>query len=136
MGRRLICALAAVAILAAAAALAGCGSSKPGYCSKLSTLQQSVKDLPSTNVVKNGTNALKANVDKIVNNAHAVVNAAKSDFPNETKAITSAIDSLQSTVKQLETGPSPTLVAQAAGNVAALTTSVKNFASSASSKCG
>jgi hypothetical protein len=136
MGRRLICALAAVAILAAAAALAGCGSSKPGYCSKLTTLQQSVKDLPSTNVVKNGTNALKANVDKIVNNAHAVVDAAKSDFPNETKAITSAIDSLQSTVKQLETGASPTLVAQAAGNVAALTTSVKNFASSASSKCG
>jgi hypothetical protein len=87
-------------------------------------------------VITNGTNALKANVNKVVSNAQAVVDAAKSDFPNETKAITAAVDSLQSTIKHLESGASPTLVAQAASNVATLATSVKNFASSASGKCG
>lgn len=136
MGRRLISVLVVAAVTVAAAALAGCGSSKPSYCSKLSTLKQSVKNLPSTDVIKNGTNALKTNVDKVVSDAQAVVNAAKSDFPNETKAITTAADSLQATVKQLQSSASPTLVVQAAGNVASLGTAVKNFSSTASSKCG
>ncbi len=135
MGRKLTFTVAVAMIVAGAVVLAGCGSSKPSYCSSLTTLKQSVKDLPTTDVIKNGTNALKANVDKVVSNAHAVVNAAKKDFPTETGAITTAIDSLQTTVNQLEKGASPTVVVQAATNVAALATSVKNFSSAASSKC-
>jgi esterase/lipase len=136
MGRKLTLTVAVAVLVAGAVVLAGCGSSKPSYCSSLTTLKQSVKDLPSTDVIKNGTNALKTNVDKVVNNAHAVVNAAKKDFPAETGAITTAIDSLQTTVNQLEKGTSPTLVVQAASNVASLATSVKNFSSTASTKCG
>jgi FtsZ-interacting cell division protein ZipA len=138
VGRRLIL-IAAVAV--ALAALAGCGSSqssssKPSYCSSLTNLKQSVKDLPTTDVIKNGTNALKGNVDKVVSNAQAVVDAAKKDFPNESTAITTAVDSLKTTVSQLQQNQSAALVVQAAGNVASLGSAVKNFASSASSKCG
>jgi hypothetical protein len=137
VGRRLIGALAVAAVFGAVVVLAGCGgSSKPSYCSKLTTLKQSVKDLPSTDVVGNGVNALTANIDKVVNNAHAVVDSAKSDFPTETQAITAAVDSLQTTVKQLQSGASATLALQAASNVSALATSVKNFSSATSSKCG
>jgi protein-disulfide isomerase-like protein with CxxC motif len=127
--------VAVAVIVAGAVLLAGCGSSKPSYCSSLTSLEQSVKAIPATDLVKNGTSALKTNVDKVVSNAHAVVNAAKKDFPTETGAIKTAIDSLQTTVNQLEKGASPTLVVQTAGNVASLATSVKNFSSAASSKC-
>ncbi|MGZ4272835.1 MAG: hypothetical protein ACXVRP_03640 [Solirubrobacteraceae bacterium] len=117
--------------------LAGCGSSsKPSYCSSLTNLEQSVKAVPTTDVIKNGTSALKANVDKVVTNAHAVVDSAKKDFPNETGAITTAVDSLKTTASELQKNATPALVVQAAGNVASLGTAVKNFSSSASSKCG
>jgi hypothetical protein len=136
VGRRLICGTTAVMVLAA---LAGCGSSgqsKPSYCSSLTNLEQSVKALPSTDVIKNGTSALKTNVDKVVSDAQAIVDAAKKDFPNETAAITTAVDSLKTTVNQLKQNASPTLVVQAAGNVASVGSAVKSFSSSASSKCG
>ena len=134
MGRKLICAAASVLILAA---LAGCGgSSKPSYCSSLTNLKESLKALPATDVIKNGTSALKTNVNKVVTNAHSVVDSAKQDFPSETSAITTAVNSLKTTVNQLQQNASPTLVVQAAGNVASVGSAVKNFASSASSKCG
>ena len=50
---------------AAAVAVAGCGSSNssttsaaPAFCSSLTTLKSSVKALPTTDIIKNGTNAL------------------------------------------------------------------------------
>jgi len=134
VGRKLICVAAAAVALAA---LTGCGgSSKPSYCSSLTNLKESVKSLPTTDVIKNGTSALQSNVNKVVTNAHAVVDAAKQDFPNETSAITTAVDSLKTTVGQLQQNASPTLVVQAAGNVASVGSAVKSFSSSASSKCG
>lgn len=134
MGRKLTCAAATAVVLAS---LAGCGSSsKPSYCASLTNLEQSVKAVPTTDVIKNGTSALKANVDKVVTNAQAVVDSAKKDFPNETGAITTAVDSLKTTVSDLQKNATPALVVQAAGNVASLGTAVKNFSSSASSKCG
>ena len=132
MGRKLIGAVAAAVLVV------GCGSSssKPSYCSSLTSLTESVKAVPTTDIVKNGTNALKASVDKVINNAHAVVDSAKKDFPNETGAITSSVDSLTTTINEIEKSATPALVVQAAGNVAAVGTAVKNFSSSASSKCG
>jgi hypothetical protein len=87
-------------------------------------------------VIKSGTSALQTNVNKVVTNAHTVVDAAKQDFPNETSAITTAVDSLKTTVGQLQQNASPALVVQAAGNVASVGSAVKSFSSSASSKCG
>jgi len=121
---------------AAAIAIAACGgSSKPSFCSSLTTLKTSVQALPTTNVIKNGTNALKSAADTVVKNAHQVVDSAKSDFPDETAAITSSVDALQTTVKDIQQGVTPALVAQAVANTASVSTAVKNFSSSASSKC-
>ncbi|MFL5859498.1 MAG: hypothetical protein ACJ780_01775 [Solirubrobacteraceae bacterium] len=133
MGRKLVGAVAAAVLIA------GCGSSgssKPSYCSSLTSLEDSIKAVPSTDIIQNGTKGLKASVDNVVNNAHAVVDSAKKDFPNETGAITSSIDSLTTTINEIEKSPTPALVVQAAGGVAALGTAVKNFSSSASSQCG
>jgi hypothetical protein len=127
-------------LVAAAIAIVGCGSSGatstgPSFCSSLTTLKTSVKALPTTDVIKNGTNALKTATDTVVKNAHQVVDAAKHDFPNETEAITTSVNALQKTVKDIEPSASPALVAQAVGNAASVTLAVKNFASSASPKC-
>ena len=129
----------AALMTAAAITIAGCGgssSSKPSFCSSLTTLKTSVEALPKTDVIKNGNNALKSAADTVVKNAHAVVDSAKSDFPNETAAIKSSVDALQTTVNDLKNNASPALVAQAIGNAASVSTAVKNFSSSASSKCG
>lgn len=125
-------------LTAAAIGVAACGSSssKPSYCASLTTLKTSVQALPTTDVVKNGTNALKAAADTVVKNARQVVDSAKADFPDETAAISSSVDALQKTVTQLKTDASPALVAQAVGNAGSVATAVKSFSSSASSKCG
>jgi hypothetical protein len=123
-------------LTAAAIGVAACGSSsKPSYCSSLTTLKTSVQSLPKTDVVANGTNALKTAADTVVKNAHQVVDSAKHDFPNETSAISSSVSALQSTISQLQKNASPALVAQAVGNATSVATAVKNFSSSASSKC-
>ena len=128
-------------LTAAAISVAACGgssntsASKPSFCSSLTTLETSVKALPTTDVVKNGTSALKTAADTVVKDAKQVVDSAKHDFPNETAAISSSVDALQTTVTQIQNGATPALVAQAVGNAASVTTAVKNFSSSTSSKC-
>lgn len=115
--------------------LASCGSSKPSYCSSLSNLQSSIKALPSTNVVQNGLSGLKSAVAKIQSNAQAVVNDAKSGFPDETSAIKSSVDTLSATVKQAANPPSPATLAQIPGQASAVVSAVNNFASATKSKC-
>ena len=137
--RRGLIARAAVVPVVAALALAGCGStgsSKPSYCAARSNLEQSVKALPSTDVLKNGTKALEANIEKVVNNAKALVNAAKSDFPNETNAINSSVNSLSATLHEIEAkGPVASDIAVLPGQISALASSVKSFTGATASKC-
>ncbi len=78
-----------------AAAIAACGgSSKPSYCSSVSNLKSSIKALPSTNIVATGLNGLESAVTKVQSDATTAINAAKSDFPTETSALKSSIDTL------------------------------------------
>jgi hypothetical protein len=117
------------------ATLAACGaSSKPAYCSSVSQLESSVKDLPSTNVAKNGLGALKTSVAKVQSDATTAVNDAKSDFPNETSAVTGSVSALSNSLKQATS--STTTLAQVPGQVAAVVKSAKDFSSATSSKCG
>jgi hypothetical protein len=124
-------------LAATVALLTGCGgSSKPSYCSAVGDLKSSIQALPSVDVVKNGTSALQSAFTKVQDNANAVVNDAKSDFPTETSAVKTSVDSLSSTVKQLSSNPSAATVAQLPAQVSAVATAVKGFTSATSSKCG
>ncbi len=114
--------------------LAGCGSSKPGYCSARTNLETSIKGLSSLNV-SSGISGLEAQLEKIKSNAQALVNAAKSDFPNQTSAIKTSVDSLASAVKALAKNPSPGQIAGLANDATSLENSVKSFMSATSSKC-
>lgn len=134
-GRR--AALAPLALSIAVALLAGCGgSSKPSYCSAVTNLESSIKALPSTNIVQNGTSALKSAVSKVQTDANAVVSDAKNDFPSETDALKSSVNALAGTVTTLASSPTAATAAQLPGEISAVATSVKSFTSATSSKCG
>src|SRR5436190_9383935 len=119
---------ALLAVGVVAALLSGCGgSSKPSYCSSLTNLETSIKALPSTDVVKNGTSGLKSAVDKVQTDAQAVASGAKSDFPDETTALTDSVDALENTVKQVSSSPSAATVTQVATQTAAVVRAGKGF---------
>jgi hypothetical protein len=127
-----------VACLAAAllAAVAGCGgSSKPAYCSDRSDLQSSVKGL-SNLTVSSGVSGLKTQLTTIQSDANKVVSSAKSDFPSQTDAITTSVDTLQTAVQAVPSSPTAKQFAPVAAAAAGVVSSVKSFMDATNSKCG
>lgn len=126
----------AAAAVAALVAAAGCGSSsEPSYCSKLSDLQSSVKGLPGA-VADGGASGLRAQLSTIESDARAVVDAARSDFPAETRAIGTSVAQLQTAANGLPADPSASQLAAVAADAAAVVSAVKGFSSAAGSECG
>jgi hypothetical protein len=121
-------------VLAAAAttvALAGCGSSKPAYCTDRTDLQNSVKGLTSS-----GISGVKSQLKQIQSDATTLVNSAESDFPSETGAITSSVNALKSSVSALPSSPSAGQIATVTKDAASVVSSVKSFVDASNSKCG
>jgi hypothetical protein len=120
-------------VLAAATAvigLAGCSSSKPAYCTDRTNLQNSVKGLTSA-----GISGLKTQITQVESDASTVVSSAKGDFPTETSAITSSVDTLKSSLAALPSSPSATQVATVGRDAASVVSSVKSFVDASNSKC-
>ena len=126
----------AVAMVAAVAliALAGCGSSKPSYCSDRTNLENSIKNLPSV-TSSSGISGLKTQITTIQSDATSLVNSAKSDFPTQTSAVKSSVDALQSALKALPSSPSATQIAALAADASSVVSSVKSFTDATKSKC-
>ena len=126
--------LALVALVALAAA-AGCGSSsKPAYCKDRTNLENAIKNLPST-ASSSGLSGLQSQLTTIQSDATAAVDAAKTDFPSETSALKSSVDTLSSAVKALPSNPSTTQIAAVALDAANVVSAVKGFTSATKSKC-
>lgn len=115
-------------------ALTACGGSKPQYCTDRSNLESSVKGLTDLSV-SGGVSGLETQLNKIKSSATALVKSAQSDFPNETKAIKTSLDTLTSTVKSLPLSPSASDIATIAVQTSAFVTSVKTFTDATGSKC-
>jgi hypothetical protein len=133
LSRVLLCTLV-VAI--AAIALSACGgSSKPSYCSSVSNLKKSVKDLTNVNVLQNSVSSLTSALTTIESNAKSAVADAKGDFPSQTTAVTNSVNALANSVKQISGTPTPSSIRKIGQEVAAVVNSVETFASATSSKC-
>jgi len=115
-------------------ALAGCGSSKPAYCTDRSNLESSVKGLTSLSL-SSGVSGLQSQAKKIQSDATALVSSAKSDFPSETSAIKSSVSAFESAVKGLSSSPSAGQIATVASAGSSVVSSVKSFTDATSSKC-
>jgi hypothetical protein len=118
---------AAIAVVA----LAGCGSSTPAYCTARTSMETSVKGLTSADISE-----LKSQLTKIESDANALVQSAKSDFPNETSAISSSVSALKNSVTALPANPSAAQIATVTKDAANVASSVKSFTDATSSQCG
>jgi hypothetical protein len=123
------------AALVGLVALAGCGGSKPAYCSARANLQNSVQQATSLSP-SSGVATLQAQFKKVQTDANAVVSQAKGDFPTETSAIKSSVDALKVTVNALPTNPSPSQIATVVSKASSVVSSVQSFMNASSSKCG
>jgi len=125
-----------VAMLAAVAliVLAGCGSSKPAYCTARTNLEKSIKGLTSLSLAS-GVVGLTSQLTTIKNDATALVSAAQSDFPTQSSAVKSSVDTLDSAVKALPSSPSAGQIAAVAGDAASVVSSVGSFVDATKSKC-
>jgi hypothetical protein len=126
--------LAACLAVTAVIGITGCGSSKPAYCSSRASLENSVKGLTSLNA-SSGISGLQDQLKKIQSDANALINSAKSDFPNETSAIRSSLQSLESSVKTVASSPSASNIAAVASSASSFVNSVTSFTSATKSKC-
>jgi hypothetical protein len=115
-------------------ALAGCGSSKPAYCSDRTNLQNDIKGLTSLNV-SSGVSGLEAQLKKVESSANAAVNSAKADFPNETSALKSSVDTLAAAAKGLPSNPSASQIAALTKDGANVVSAAKSFTDATKSKC-
>jgi hypothetical protein len=125
----------ASALIVGAIATAGCGSSKPAYCSTRTDLQNAVKGLTSLNF-SSGVSGLESQISKIESAATTLVGQAKSDFSSQTQAVESSVDSLTNAVKGLPSNPSAGQIATVAADASKVVSSVKSFTDATKSKCG
>jgi maltose-binding protein MalE len=122
-----------IAVLALTS-LAACGSSKPAYCSSRTNLENSVKGLTNLNA-SSGISGLKEQVSKIQTDVNTLVNQAKNDFPSQTSALKSSIDSFTSAINAISGTPSASQIGALATSASSVATSVKGFVDATSSKC-
>jgi len=115
-------------------ALAGCGSSKPAYCSARSNLENSVQAATSLSPTS-GIGALQAQFDKVRTDANQVVTQAKGDFPTQTSAIKSSVAALTSAVNALTANPSASQIATVTSAASSVVSSVQSFTDASRSKC-
>ena len=134
MGRAWTRVAGAVLPAVAVIAVAGCGSSKPAYCSDRTNLNNAVKNLPSV-TSSSGISGLTSQLTTIQNDATSLVNAAKNDFPTQTSAVKTSVDTLKSAVKALPSSPSTSQIAAIAVDASNVVNSVKSFVDTSKSKC-
>jgi hypothetical protein len=128
--------LGALVVAAALAVAPGCGGDDaPGYCSELTELEQSVRDLGDVDVVNGGLDAVREALDRVDENARSVVDSAKDDFPEETDAISQATADLETTAGELTESPTAQEGARLVGDVEEVVSSVDAFVDAAGSEC-
>lgn len=127
------------ALLAGAAVpallLCACGSSKPAYCVKSDELKSAVSGLTHISLSKEGVAGVEAALRKVQNSAEGVVTAAKSEFPQQTEAISRSAKELAASVKAASGSSASSAVAQIPAEIVALASAANEFASQTKSKC-
>ena len=140
----------AVAAVAVAGLLVGCGSSStsgsgtpaptasgtPAVCTQANALASSVQQLADIDVIKQGTSALNTAVQNVQTQVQALSQSASEQFKPQVDALQSAINNLQTVLHNLGSSPNP---AQAAGQIPSavtqVTTDTQNLLSALSSTC-
>ena len=105
-----------VLLVAAVLLGAGCGGSEP-------------------DVVEGGRSAVTEALDEVEGNARAAVDSAKSDFPDETDAITKSISDLKASAGELADSPTAQQIARSTADVGVVASAVEDFVDATKSEC-
>ena len=128
--------LAPVALAVLVLAGVGCGGEdQPSYCSELNDLEQSVRSLGEVDIVAGGTNAVRDALAEVEASSKSTVEGAKSDFPDETSAISESISTLKTSAQELGGSPSAEQAGRVVLDVKAVATSVNAFADATTEEC-
>ncbi len=133
IGRSLLLPLAAVLLVSGFSA--GCGSSKPAYCTAASELKTSVHNLANMTINVNDLSSVRTAVSKVQANAKTLASEAKSAYPAQITALNTALTGLQAAVSSAVGQPSVTTVAAVLPAVTQVKTAASNLQNAASGKC-
>ena len=124
-----------VAALALSGFTAGCGSSKPAYCTAASQLKTSVQDLGNVTVNVHDLSSVNTAVSKVQADAKTFASEAQSAYPSQTTALKTSLSGLQTAVTSAMGQPSLTTVAAVVSSVTQVKTAASALQSAASGKC-
>lgn len=129
--------VAALALIAMALVMTACGSSsKPEYCSDVSSLEGSVEELKGVELQSGALATLEADLKNVQTDANEVVSSAKQDFPNETSAVRTSVTGLSTATQGLAAAPTPQELAVLAASVKSVASAAEELASATESACG
>jgi hypothetical protein len=126
---------AAVLILALSGLAAGCGSSKPAYCTDADQLKTSVQDLGNVNINVHDLSSVNTAVSKVQADAATFASDAKSAYPSQTTALKDSLSSLETAVKSAMSQPSVTTVAAVVSSVTQVKTAADSVQSAVKGTC-
>ena len=98
--------LAAISIMLVLV-LTACSSksdAEAALCDNINSLTDSIQTLKEVNVITDGTDALKASVADIKDKLQAVADSAKDVFQPDVDAATSAVESIQASIDNVQSG--------------------------------
>ena len=125
--------------LTGAALVAGCGSSKPAYCTQVTNLQNSVKTLEQVELSPSNLSTIATDVQKVGTSAKELESAVKTEFAPQISSLKSSLAALEASLKELSSSPNSSTLAHAATvippQVEALKRSAKEIQEVTKSKC-
>jgi len=128
-------ALLPAAALVVSGLAAGCGSSKPAYCTDASQLKTSVQDLGNVDINVHDLSSVNTAVSKVQADANKFAADAKSAYPSQTTALQNSLSSLQTAVKSAMSQPSVTTVAAVVSSVTQVKTAADNVQTAVKGTC-
>jgi hypothetical protein len=137
--------VAATALVCLAMPLVGCSSDsdsktssttpKDKVCTDKDAVQSSVKDLTSPDVLSGGKSSITAALDKVERNLDALRASAKADLKPQVDDVKSALDQLQTTVRNFGDGSIADDLSDAGSAIGKVSTSAGDLASALSAEC-
>jgi hypothetical protein len=124
-------------VAASAVLLAACSGSsdKPAFCGDVETLQNSITQLSDIQIEPGVLDNFRTQLETVQSDAQTAVDSARTDFPQETDALETAINNLETSVQDLPSSPSASQLGAVALNVSATVNAAKDFQSATDSAC-
>ncbi len=104
-------------------------------CAAADAAQASLRSLTETEIVKEGTDAVRANFATFQTDVATLITSARADFAPETEAVQAAVDGLRTAIDGLTQSPSLSQAAAVAAAIKPVRTSLDTLATAVDRAC-